>query len=551
MSNKDQIEEKAFERRLTKYHVFVILFLIGVGGLLLRLSHLYADIPVTLDAALYFWYANDVALLDALPRDYTPANNGWPIFLSFFFQIMDSNNYLDYMVMQRLVSVALSVLTIVPVYVICRRFFSKKLALIGPVIFVFEPRIAENSLIGVTEPLFVLLIGVTVACFLSCRKRIVFFTFPVLALAAMVRGEAIVLIIPYTILYIVRFRHSRRTAYEIPLLIMLFMLILTPMITYRIDVTGTDAMFVRMYEVLSRFLPHDQGVGMDPATDVDATVQETLQLPRQADRLKVLIDLIRHNASLSSIPIIIFFVPYGLYRIFRHMEMKNVSVITILFFMAVPGAYALTSAFDPRYLFLAVPILCVFCIFSIRKFANFFPNKDLALVIIVAVIIASSVVISEDRRIDIEREREAIQIAKIVAEKTEKINLYTPEIGYLYGVGLSEQDEFPILRNAFEMKGNHPKYCATVEAATCDHIINLGGVAAEFLKNTGKEYITHFVADDVEHRRAQMLIHMFHNENEYPYLTKIYDSKNDGFSYHVKIFEIDYEKFYKMYPNDG
>jgi len=35
----------------------------------------------------------------------------------------------------------------------------------------------------------------------------------------------------------------------------------------------------------------------------------------------------------------------------------------------------------------------------------------------------------------------------------------------------------------------------------------------------------------------------FKNEEKFPYLTKIYDSSEHGFDYHLKIFKIDYEKF--------
>ena len=36
---------------------------------------------------------------------------------------------------------------------------------------------------------------------------------------------------------------------------------------------------------------------------------------------------------------------------------------------------------------------------------------------------------------------------------------------------------------------------------------------------------------------------LFSEEEKHNYLKKIYDSKEDGFEYHMKIFEIQYEKF--------
>ena len=41
--------------------------------------------------------------------------------------------------------------------------------------------------------------------------------------------------------------------------------------------------------------------------------------------------------------------------------------------------------------------------------------------------------------------------------------------------------------------------------------------------------------------------HIYHNENDYPYLVKIFDSNNSGYTkFKIKIFEIDYDKFYEL-----
>jgi hypothetical protein len=36
---------------------------------------------------------------------------------------------------------------------------------------------------------------------------------------------------------------------------------------------------------------------------------------------------------------------------------------------------------------------------------------------------------------------------------------------------------------------------------------------------------------------------VFKNEEKFPYLTKIYDSSEHSYEYHLKIFRIDYKKF--------
>ena len=53
--------------------------------------------------------------------------------------------------------------------------------------------------------------------------------------------------------------------------------------------------------------------------------------------------------------------------------------------------------------------------------------------------------------------------------------------------------------------------------------------------------VTHIVADEIPNR-PEFLKDVFKNEEKFPYLTKIYDSSEHGYEYHLKIFRIDYEK---------
>ena len=39
----------------------------------------------------------------------------------------------------------------------------------------------------------------------------------------------------------------------------------------------------------------------------------------------------------------------------------------------------------------------------------------------------------------------------------------------------------------------------------------------------------------------KFLQNIFQNEENYKFLKKIYDSRNDGYNYHVKVFEINYD----------
>ena len=125
---------------------WIYLTIILIVGLTVRLYFLPFDVPFFNDAQNYFWYAIDTSILNSIPTEHPTINNGWPLFLSFVFQLIDSNNFLDFQNIQRISSTVISLLTFFPVYFLCSKFFRKSYALIGASLFILEPRLIINSL---------------------------------------------------------------------------------------------------------------------------------------------------------------------------------------------------------------------------------------------------------------------------------------------------------------------------------------------------------------------------------------------------------------------
>ena len=130
--------------------------LIGIG-LILRFVYFPDELPVVVDSRNYFLYASDIVALGHLPNSWMPTNNGWPIFLSFWFSIIKLDNPLEYMQIQRLLSIIISVITVIPIYYICTKFIKQKYAFVASSLFVLDPRILLNSILGATDQLYILL----------------------------------------------------------------------------------------------------------------------------------------------------------------------------------------------------------------------------------------------------------------------------------------------------------------------------------------------------------------------------------------------------------
>ena len=107
---------------------------------------------------------------------------------------------------------------------------------------------------------------------------------------------------------------------------------------------------------------------------------------------------------------------------------------------------------------------------------------------------------------------------------------------------MQELEEFPILKSNFKKLGNDMKHCVNIHA--CENIIWIkSNNIIEFLQNSKEKGITHLVIDNKEKRRAVFVNDIFENEQNFSYLIKIYDSKEEQLSYQVKIFKINYDKF--------
>ena len=147
--------------------------------MIIRLIILPYDIPITEDGSVYFWYAMDMSITDSFPENYNFPNNGWPSFLSLIFDISNSDNYLDYMNIQRAIAVTFSILTIIPMYYLSRRFFGKSISILATAFIAFAPRLILNSFLGITESLFVFLITTVLWLFLSTNKKSIFISFAI------------------------------------------------------------------------------------------------------------------------------------------------------------------------------------------------------------------------------------------------------------------------------------------------------------------------------------------------------------------------------------
>ncbi|MDC0041340.1 glycosyltransferase family 39 protein [Candidatus Nitrosopelagicus sp.] len=520
----------------------VIISIIATVALFLRIYSFPYEIPLTLDSLTYFWYSIDLSVTGNFPtisKDiptggiYRLPNNGWPVFLSVFMTIFDSENYMDFMNLQRFVSISISIITIVPLYFLFKRYFNKTLALIGTTIFAFHPLIIKNSVIGITEPLFILLGTITIWLFLSKDYKIILISFITAALFTLIRYEGLIIFFPLSILFILKYRKSKNIIFKYSILCIVFVLVLLPMAYIRIETIGHDGIISNILNA-SKFYVTTATVTNNPETIIDSSIEGKTGLNFIGLGLFNLIKF----SGIFSLPYLIFLIPYGLIKIIKDRNFENYTLLSVGFTMILVAVYAFSRDIqDTRYLLILTPIVSVISLFTIQKFLTKIKKEKIFAVIICGIFVVSSWGYLEFTASDEKYEKDAYEFAKIVYEKTDIINGYHPEDKYLRPVIAEFSDHFP------KEKSLLPKPIKLINNSSGPNDFSSINELIEKNRDEGLEYI---VADDQKHR-PQFIQDLYFKEKEFPYLTKVFDSNELDYQYNVKLFFIEYEKYDKKF----
>ena len=152
---------------------------------------------------------------------------------------------------------------------------------------------------------------------------------------------------------------------------------------------------------------------------------------------------------------------------------------------------------------------------------------------IFSVMIILSVFYLSWKSIDVQHEMESYSLAFEISKVSKIVNAYPTESAYLDVIGLTEVSNFPVKSEEYNKKRyiNFPN----------DGIDSF----EEFLEYGKKFGMTHVVVDNDDERK-EYLKEIFENEKKYPFLTKVFDSKDMGYNYHLKVFKIDYEEIDRL-----
>ena len=502
--------------------IFILIILI-ITSFVIRLYFLPFDVPIRQDGVDYFAYAYLIHSNDHFPVGYLVNNFGWSTFVSLFFSVIDSNEMLDLMNIQRILSVSLSVLTSIPIYFLVKSFFNKKVAILSAAVFLFSSHIIENSIIGIIEPLFILCIALTIMFTFYNRGKYFYVSLLLVGVSTFVRYEGILLIVPVLSSFFIKYDFSRKQILKFLIGIVLFVIILTSISLLENEEGKKLPMLNFLPEILfDYFLPVIIGDEYDAD---DRLFGENSENKSQIFVYHASSSFIKYMIWIL-IPSAILFVIISLILIPKKLSRNKIIIIIYILFLSIGALWAYGRGIqDPRYLLVLFPIVSLFTGYSFNYLIAKFNFKKIFILIIFGMLISSFIFV--DSRINNDVNQELFHAAVFLSDVSNGVNEYEG-ISYLRIAELQKfWPDLPPLNDKNKM-----------DLKITKNSISEYDELSEFIIDNKNNNLTHIMVSELDEK--EFLKSILYNEEKYSYLEKVYES--DSF-YKISIFKINYSKF--------
>ena len=566
MNVNNRIETKPISIKYT----IITLVVIAVISIILKLYTMDFTLPVNSDPLAYA-----IAAISHTDGDFSQSSHrgiGWSIFVSLFYNFIDSNDFLIYSNVLRFLSLAVSVCTIFLVYFLGRKFFNEKYSLVVAALFAFEPHLNYNSGFGLTEPLYHLAI---IGAFYFLLNKNTKFIIPSLILAGAIwwiRLNGIVFVIILLIIYIITKKNSPHFLRNLFLGVLMFFVVISPML-YERSIQFDDPFYVVYSQYIftgsfEKMISVEYGHGT--ASDFE-----------QKNTRFTASDYIEKNGILSffktfflegiynifstllriSFPYLFILIPFGILFSFRAFDQEKKFIISNwLFIILSLGVLIITFSIiaEQRYLFYIFPFLIIFSVIPIQRVTEYGLNtfsfsqkqKSIFLIIVIFIILLLSISFTLRYGVtDTLLENEKYEFSKYVVNTLDGNSLreFGGSLDYLKLVYIENSPE------------KHNNCNVELTEYLCGYDKNKGylqpitiiGDSIEEILKKGETYeLKYIFVNEQKNDFHGFIDDVYNKEMDYPYLNKIFDSDESGFKQlKVKIFKINYDEFYESLLN--
>ena len=487
---------------------------------------------------------------------------GWSIFISPFFHMTDSNNFLEYVNIARGLGLAISIITIIPMYVLSRKFFDAKYSLCAVGLFAFEPHLNHVSGLGYTEPLYILATILSLYFILNKNSNYSYLSFLTIGLLWWVRWNGIVMLLIASIIFFTNFKKTPKLFLKYFACLAICLIVVSPMLIERNGQFGSPLFFSQNEHM---FTGEYATIMAENMMGVEYSAFDYVDDHGFGKFIEKFVFLGIYNLLFTlfkmSLPYLIFFLPFGILFSLRSFdqEKKYIRSNWILILISL-GAFIFYFAIMPekRLIYHVYPFLIILAAISLQRLVEYgLPTfsfnekqKKICLVgIMCTVLLLSSLYTLRYEVPDPILSNEEILFAETLENKFDGKIL---DAGYtlkgLYYVHVMDPDgvfkNYKITQNPgayymFEFNSENVNLMPTM----------LYAKSLEDFIEVSYEYELNYISIN---KKDVILFYpyldeIYENEDKFPYLTKVFDTENEGFEkLKAKVFEIDYKKFYQL-----
>lgn len=536
MSQKSEIS-------ISKKNKILLILSIAIISVLMKLYLVDFSIPESGDSWIYV--LRGIAHSEG---DFTQTpfkTSGWPLLLSPFFYLVDSNEYLDYFNIARIGSILVSTITIIPIYFLGKKFFNEKYSIILVALFAFQPQINYNSILGYSESLLIFILITSMYFFFRNNvDKYTYLSFALIGLLWWAKMQGIVFLIVFSICYFIQYKNSQNKIRNFVICIFISMIIISPILFERYSEYDNPVFYGGIYGNIDE----KDNISSSKNIDLSYTIFEPLTV-----------------FGVLLAPYLIFLFPLGIFYTLQKTTNKKYysSLWFLLLSTMIPFlvlyAQGLSAGRHMQHILPFIMIISTFGIYNLIEKSNiklFKINSKKILVTVVFSIFLLSLIVTigigdygygqpETKKIHEIMEYSEFLIYNLdgnmfwskgvdsdwvnvtILTETET-NLKTHMINPRFQHEFSALDKFnpgtfSILRES-DLRGD-----------SLEEIIVKGeNLDLKFI-SVGKTNEQNFFND------------VYLNPNNYGYLKKIFDSDEENFEYYdVKAFQIDYSAFHKQ-----
>ena len=537
--------------QLSRSNVVLYLILIVIISLGLKLYLVDFSLPVNSDNLSYV--LNGIAHSNG-DFDHSPSRSiGWSLFLSPFFSLMNSNDFLDYSNVAKIISICVSTATIFLIYKVGRKFFDERYSLVAACLFAFLPQLNYNSVMALSEPLFIFSILASFYFLLNDKSKFIIPALAFVGFSYWIRLNGIIFFLIISLIYILTFKKSRIFLRNYGIGLVIFLIIISPILLQKYEQFGDpfyssyqDKMFSNNYEELISNL----------SSNTEASASSYIENNGILDFMYTFFISGIFNSMIMlsklSFPYIFILIPFGILFSFRAFDQKSqytkanwIFILSSILFMS----FILSVVPEKRFLLFLMPFLVLFSVIPIHRVTEYGlstfslsrnqKNAFLVIVIII-VIILSGLFTLRYEKLDPGLENEKMDFAQYALENLHGNTLrdFGGGTDYINSVILLDYNNFQDFKISSLADDTERSKLAYQEIG-----VSASNIEDLILKGEPLN-LNYLISNQHDTFYYPFVDQVYHNEEQYPYLIKIFDSHEHGYEkLKIKVFEIDYEKF--------